>query len=94
MIDDCEVDDFIDSYQTDAYASWVLHHMRLPAMLKSKFREQMRPFRLFCDYDGLRYRVVMASRMGDIGLTLDLEAEHGYAIRVGPRQCYNWGPES
>lgn len=50
------------------------------------------PFpKLFATYDGEdwrgytkgdRVRVVMASRMGDVGLTKDLSAEHGYDARV------------
>jgi hypothetical protein len=31
---------------------------------------------------GTRVNVVMASRMGDVGITDDLEAEHGYHYRV------------
>lgn len=31
---------------------------------------------------GTRFRIVMASRLGDVGLTTDLTAEHGYSIRV------------
>jgi hypothetical protein len=31
---------------------------------------------------GSRVNVVMASRMGDVGITQDLEAEHGYVVRI------------
>lgn len=31
---------------------------------------------------GSRVKVVMASRLGDIGVTANLEAEYGYAVRV------------
>lgn len=31
---------------------------------------------------GTRIRVVMASRFGDVGITSDLTAEHGYMARV------------
>lgn len=35
---------------------------------------------------GTRVKVVMVSRLGDFGLTLDLKADHGYSIRVEPGQ--------
>lgn len=31
---------------------------------------------------GSRVNVVMASRMGDVGITPNLEAEHGYVVRI------------
>lgn len=38
---------------------------------------------------GTRMKVVMASRLGDIGLTTDLGAEHGYSVRVSIEDLYN-----
>lgn len=32
---------------------------------------------------GRRVRVVMASRLGDVGITTNLAAEHGYILRLG-----------
>lgn len=32
---------------------------------------------------GTRVKIVMASRFGDVGITDDLMAEHGYVARVG-----------
>jgi hypothetical protein len=37
---------------------------------------------LFATRDGKRVRVVMASRFGDVGITENLSAEHGYGDRV------------
>ena len=31
---------------------------------------------------GSRVNIVMASRMGDVGITQNLEAEHGYSVRI------------
>ena len=31
---------------------------------------------------GTRVKIVMASRMGDVGITDDLSAEHGYHLRI------------
>lgn len=38
--------------------------------------------KLFADYKGKRIRVIMASRMGDVGLTYDLKSDRGYSVRV------------
>lgn len=37
---------------------------------------------LFATHDGQRVRVVMASRFGDVGISLNLDAETGYSKRV------------
>ncbi|TXN07499.1 hypothetical protein FV222_02215 [Methylobacterium sp. WL103] len=38
---------------------------------------------LFARHEGKPVRVTMASRFGDVGITEDLAAEHGYGKRVG-----------
>jgi hypothetical protein len=45
---------------------------------------------LFADYRNKRWRVTMASRLGDVGITDDLTAETGYQIRVMVRQLSNF----
>jgi len=37
---------------------------------------------LFADYKGVRVRVLMASRLGDVGITADLKNDYGYDARV------------
>jgi len=37
---------------------------------------------LFADHAGTRVRVTGASRLGDVGITTDLDAEFGYEQRV------------
>lgn len=69
------VDDFIDAHDTDKYASWVLSLFRLPAILSHKFKDFIKEYKLYCTYEGKRYRVVGASRMGDIWLHSDMN--HG-----------------
>lgn len=50
------------------------------------------PFpRLFADHSGSRVRVVMASRMGDVGITTVLTAEYGYEARVSVGELSNFG---
>lgn len=73
-----------------AYAKFILDHMRLPAHKKMAYHEFMKGKNLFCTYCGNRYRVTMASRMGDIGLTKNHEAENGYEIRISPEDCSMW----
>ena len=38
--------------------------------------------KLFADHAGVRVRVTMASRMGDVGVTTNFNAEAGYQQRV------------
>ena len=38
--------------------------------------------KLFATYDGVRYRVTMASRHGDVGLSLDHDRDYGYIKRA------------
>lgn len=66
------VDDFIDDPSTDKYTSWVLSLFRLPAALQWKFKDFTQQYKLYCTYEGKRYRVVGASRMGDIWLHSNL----------------------
>ncbi len=86
------VDDFVDSGTGDMgihYARLMLGIMRMPShgiALDSLTKR----FRLFCTYNGERYRVVMASRMGDIGLSKHFEQDTGYSIRVAVTDCREW----
>jgi hypothetical protein len=45
---------------------------------------------LFADYQGKRYRVVMASRLGDVGITTKLDKDHGYEARVPVEDLSNF----
>ena len=93
------VDDFIGygsnicsdkNPDNEDYARWVLNHFRLSAMCKNAFEEFMRPFKLFCEYKGEKYRVIGASRLGDIWLASDFKKAHGYDHRVCVDECSNW----
>lgn len=88
------VDDFIDFSRDKSeaviYARWFFQLHRLPAILKSSFRKQISEYLLFCDYEGKKYRVTGASRMGDIWLTDDFDQETGYKLRVLLTDCSNW----
>ena len=88
------VDDFIDGeFTKHKYARWVLNLFRLPAALQADFREYTDQYKLFCDYEGVRYRCTGASRLGDVWLTTKFDQHTGYELRVDVENCENWGPE-
>lgn len=86
------VDDFVIAHDSDDYAAWVLMHFRLPATMQVKFRKFMENHKLFCHCMGTRYRVIGASRMGDIWLTEDFNKTNGYDERADITHCTNFGP--
>lgn len=86
------VDDFIDDPETDVYASWFLNLKRLPAILQFKFVDQIKQYQLYCDYNGERWRVTGASRLGDVWLTKNIDQSSGYQERVPIDRCSNWSP--
>lgn len=92
------VDDFIywgsgKKIPNETYARWVLHHYRLPAFLRISFEDFINRYKLFCVYQGKKYRVTGASRLGDIWLSLDPNKEDGYDLRVGVHECSEWTEE-
>lgn len=92
------VDDFIHSMDHDdkpevgdgKYARWVLMHFRMPAYMKIEFSEFMNKHKLFCTFEGKRYRCTGASRMGDVWLTSDFLQDTGYEKRVAVNLCTKW----
>jgi len=88
------VDLYIDHRGGDPYARFVLLLFRLPAMLLTGFAPFIGQHRLFCDYEGKRYRVTGASRLGDVWLVADLERGHGHDERVDVELCERWGAEA
>ena len=79
--------------ENEDYARWVLNNFRLPAQSKMAFEQFMRPFKLFCEYEGKKYRVIGASRLGDVWLTADFSKEHGYDHRVCVDNCSKWAKD-
>ena len=49
--------------------------------------------KLFATYEGKRYRVTYASRMGDVCLSSDHSRAMGYDLRVDVEKCSEWGPD-
>lgn len=87
------VDEFIDSYgassEPERYARfWMMLH-RMPAILQSDFSKWTQQYKLYCTWNGARYRAVFASRMGWIGLTRDFSSDR-YQEQVSADECSDW----
>lgn len=92
------IDDWLESAvasrdEAVRYAAFFLHHKRLSASAQMAFRPFVGQHKLFCTYEGKRYRVTGASRLGDVWLHPDLMAENGYEHRVDVTDCGAWGSE-
>lgn len=74
------------------YARWMLNHFRLSAMLALAFAPFMEDHKLFATYNDKRYRVVGASRLGDIWLTNDFSSD-SYQVRVSILEVSKWSPQ-
>ena len=79
--------------EMEIYARWVINHFRLPAVTMNALWSIMRNHKLFCTYEGVKYRVIGASRLGDLWLAKDFTKEVGYDKRVDWRKCSNWSKE-
>lgn len=84
-IDHC--DDYLDDPQAPAVLRTFLDFARAPA--HGQLLPKPHPC-LFADYEGRRFRVTMASRLGDVGITTNYDAELGYDIRVRVSQLSNF----
>lgn len=82
------IDDFLNDVYSCmgrrdlAYAHFLFSHWRKPAIEKSNHEPFMAQFKLFVDWQGKTYRVIGASRLGDIWLTSDFNRDHGYEHRI------------
>lgn len=96
------VDDFIDRHPSPIkegepghepcinYARFVFMLFRLPATQQIAFAPYASQFKLFCTWEGKRWRVIGASRLGDVWLTSDFTRDTGYDRRVDLAQCSEW----
>lgn len=92
-VDDWICDMGLDDKPEDGetmYARWLMMHWRLPAYMKNNFGRYIADKKLFCTYEGTRYRCIGGSRMGDVWLTTNLYAECGYEKRVDVAKCSAW----
>lgn len=83
-------DDYIHDSTAPKELRWFLLINRMPASDMMLARQFIVNPRLFADYKGKTVRVVMASRLGDVGITENLEAEDGYQKRVWLHELSNF----
>jgi hypothetical protein len=84
---------FGENSRGEAYAKFFFLLRRTPAWMQYAMAEWMEPFRLFCTYEGKRWRVTGASRLGDIWLASDFNRESGYDKRVDLALCSEWSDQ-
>lgn len=80
--DDRHCDNYINDPDAPMALRWFLFINRLPAIDKMLCRANGVKPALFARHEGEWCRVVMASRMGDVGITGDLDADRGYQVRL------------
>ena len=90
-INDAEPFRHCDEYSDDPNAPEALRKYlefsRAPA--HGAFLPKPHP-QLYADYAGVRVRVTMASRLGDVGITTDFSRDMGYEQRVPVSQLANF----
>jgi len=76
-------DDYIDDESQPQCLRRFLRYNRWPAFWQYRAHKLgVKEPVLFAQYGKKRVRVVMASRLGDVGITEDLSAAKGYSLRV------------
>lgn len=75
-------DDYIRDYHAPKCLRLFILIHRLPALEMALCHECGIKPKLFATHEGKRVRIVVASRLGDLGITSNLEAENGYEMRV------------
>jgi hypothetical protein len=76
-------DAYINSPNHPLCLRWFLVFKRAPAVDQTIMREVgIKEPVLFAKHNGKDVRVTMASRLGDVGITRDLDREYGYDLRV------------
>lgn len=76
--------------KNEEYARFILDHFRRSATQRWDFDKFYEGQKLFCQYNGKKYRVIGASRLGDVWLTSKFKKDHGYEHRVCVDDCSEW----
>jgi len=87
-------DDYIMDFDLPNCIKYYLLINRLPAIDKCVVVEEVGNPKCFATWEGKRVRLVMASRMGDIGITPHLDQENGYERRVWMDELSDFSKES
>lgn len=91
MTESKHCDDYIHDINAPRYLRFFLLWNRMPAADRLLLEEFRTPPTLFADHEGKRVRVVMVSRLGDVGITRFLDKENGYGTRVFLDKLSNFG---
>ncbi len=83
-------DDYITDPKTPECLRLFLDYARAPA--SSPVRKEKQPL-CYADYQGRRYKLTMASRFGDVGISTVMHAEHGYDLRVPVCELSNFSTQ-
>lgn len=83
-------DDYINDSTASMPLRWFLFIHRLPAAEKLLCVANGVLPKLYADYRGKRVRVVMASRLGDVGITENLDEPDRYRVRVAVNDLQNF----
>lgn len=86
-------DDFIHDFEAPMLLRAFLIVNRMPAADKYVLKSAGIDPKLFADLEGTTYRLTMASRMGDVGITKDFEQDMGYDTRVPLEKLSNFRGE-
>jgi hypothetical protein len=85
-------------HQTDPHAAYAAFFFatktNVPAVLQAAFDCYLRDFKLFCEFEGKKYKVTGASQSQGVYLAEDLEAEQGFDLAVTPDKCGAWSWKS
>ena len=87
-------DDYIHDSTAPKCLRWFLLVNRMTSSDQALAREFGVNPKLFADHNGVRVRVTMASRLGDVGITKNMNAEYGYDTRVPLDTLSNFSAES
>lgn len=81
MADDRSLDRAIHDYKLPAFLRAFLVCMELPATENLALREAGIIPKVFCTYQGRRWRLTMVSTHGDVGISKNFDEDYGYSER-------------
>ena len=79
--------------EDEKYAVAFFFVKRMDAVSNIVVAPIMDQHKLFCLYDGEKYKVTGCSRLGDVWLNPDFDADYGYTKRINIDLCSNWSKD-
>ena len=87
-------DEYITDFDQPDCLRWFLLVKRMPAGDRNLTEKMAGDPKLFATYNGKPVRVLVASRMGDVGITEDLDSDRGYSLRVAVEDLKDFSGEN